>query len=104
MDVNTILKEYVERLSEDDIIYLGIRFKQNLCGDRAEIAKKLSSDIVIDEWLCLARSSKEWYNMVDNVGMSIGKEYDQKLALKKARKEEERQRRPYNKKRYVKRD
>lgn len=103
MDSNIILKEYVERLSEEDIIFLGVRFKQNLCGDRAAIAKKLSEDSVIDEWLCLARNSNEWHNMVDNVGISLGKEYDNRIALKKARKEEERARRPY-KKRYVKRD
>ena len=56
MRADAVVKEYVKRLSQDDLSFLGLRFKQNLTGDKAEIANKLAEDEEIDKWLATSTS------------------------------------------------
>lgn len=66
----SLLKEYARKLSDDDLGWLYIRFKQNLCGDRADIANFLSRDNSIDRWLTVA-SPDEWFDRVEQIGEAV---------------------------------
>ena len=97
MRADAVVKEYVKRLSQDDLSFLGLRFKQNLTGDKAEIANKLAEDEEIDKWLATSTCADEWFDMVDSIGDCVKQEYGR-------RADEEDDRRPRKPRPYVKRD
>ena len=78
MKADAVVKEYVKRISDDDLSFLGIRFKQNLIGDKVEIALKLAEDEEIDRWLASSASSDEWFEMVDAIGECVKSEYNRR--------------------------
>ena len=90
MKADAVVKEYVKRISDDDLAYLGIRFKQSLCGDRADIALKLAEDEDIDRWLSTSSGADEWFDMLEAISEQIKLEYSR-------RSEEEDQRKPRRK-------
>ena len=71
---DTLLKEYVRRLTDEDVRFLFSRFSQMLFGDRAEIVDFLSQTRDIDRHLQSATSSYELFNMVDAIGDLAKKE------------------------------
>lgn len=79
MKADAVVKEYVKRISDDDLSYLGIRYKQGLCGDKAEIALKLAEDEELDRWLSSSISADEWFEMVDSIGECVKSEYNRRL-------------------------
>ena len=79
MKADAVVKEYVSRISNEDLAYLGIRFKQNLCGDMTEIALKLAEDEVIDRWLGASHGADEWFRMIDVIGECVKMEYSRRL-------------------------
>jgi len=72
---DTLLREYVRRLTDEDLRFIFSRFSQMLFGDRAEIVEFLSETRDIDRYLQAATSSFELFNMVDQVGELAQKEY-----------------------------
>ena len=79
MKVEMVVKEYVKRISNDDLAYLGIRFKQDMCGDKAEIALKLAQDAEVDQWLATSKSADEWFEMVEYIGDCVKIEYNRRV-------------------------
>lgn len=79
MKAEVIVREYVKRISNDDLSYLGVRFKQNLCGDGVDIANKLAEDAEIDKWLSTSGSSEEWFEMVDVIADHVKSEYSRRI-------------------------
>ena len=63
--IDTYLKEYCQRLSDDNLKFLTQRLTQRLLGDTAEVADFLSSTKEIDKWLSSASSSNDFYEMLD---------------------------------------
>ena len=78
---NTIIREYVSRLSGDELRDLGQRLSQRLCGDYADVAIMLQRDREIDHWLKSAANANDWFEMIDKVTESI-------IAEQKRREEE----------------
>lgn len=76
--VDVILSEYARKLSDDDLMFLGSRFKQGLCGDTADIANFVSRDNSVDKWLSTATSGPEWFDMIERLGASIKEEYERR--------------------------
>lgn len=72
------LKEYCQRLSDENLKYLAGRFNQKLFGDMAEILQFLSGVREIDKWLTSAETSDEMYAMVDMIQASVLKEADRR--------------------------
>lgn len=95
MKVDVIVKEYVKRISDDDLAYLGLRFKQDLFGDKAEIAEKVSKDAEIDSWLAASTSTEELFSMIDVIGAHVKSEYARRI---EANEEEDKDKR-YKKRR-----
>lgn len=78
------LKEYCQRLSDDNLWYLQSRFKQNLAGDTAEIFDFLSNVREIDKWLDSAIDSDDLYGMIDLVQSSVQKEHEKRAGKEAA--------------------
>lgn len=97
MKADAVVKEYVKRISDDDLAYLGIRFKQSLCGDTGAIAQKLSEDEEIDRWLSASTSADEWFEMLDVIGEQIKIEYNRRI-------DEEEQQEKRQRKKFYRRD
>lgn len=72
--IENVLKEYVRKLSDEDLRYLSIRFTHSLSGDKAELAEFLSRERSVDNWLSAASSCTEWFDMLDMVGDYVKKE------------------------------
>jgi hypothetical protein len=72
--LDLMLKEYVSRISSEDLKYLSVRYMQMLFGDRAEIVEKLALDKEVDRWLSCATSADEFFDMVDYAGGHVLRE------------------------------
>lgn len=92
MKTDVVVKEYVKGLSDNELTFLGARFKQNLCGDKEEIIRKLSENKDVDQWLATSSSANEFFDMLDVVGECISAEYsyrfdDERRQKKKFRRD-----------------
>jgi hypothetical protein len=72
--IDTYLKEYCQRLSDDNLKFLTQRLTQRLLGDTAEVVDFLSPTKEIDKWLCSASSCEDFYGMLDHIQAIIEKE------------------------------
>ena len=72
--IDVYLKEYCQRLSEEDFKYLHQRATQKLFGDTAEILNFLSKTRELDKWLSSASSCQDLYSMIDLFSSIIEKE------------------------------
>lgn len=72
--IDVYLKEYCQRLSDEDFKYLHQRSTQKLFGDTADILNFLSNTKELDKWLSSASSCQELYNMLDLFNSIIEKE------------------------------
>lgn len=72
--IDTYLKEYCRRLSDDNLKFLNQRFTQKLLGDTAEVVDFLSSTKEIDKWFSSASSCEDFYDMLDHLQLIIEKE------------------------------
>jgi hypothetical protein len=61
----TIVKEYVRRLSDDELNFIIERATQPVCGDRADISTLFEKDKEIDRWLSQSGGAFEWFDRVD---------------------------------------
>lgn len=75
------LKEYCQRLSDENIKFLTGRLSQRLSGDIAEVLDFLSNVREIDRWLVSAQTSLELYDMIDLVESTVVKECDRRTNL-----------------------
>jgi hypothetical protein len=72
--IDTYLKEYCQRLSDENLKFLSQRFTQKLLGDTAEALDFLSSTREIDKWLSSAASCDDFYEMLESLQSIIEKE------------------------------
>jgi len=72
--IDTYLKEYCQRLSDDNVKFLTQRLTQRLLGDTAEVIDFLSSTKEIDKWLSSAATSQDFYEMLDMFQSIVEKE------------------------------
>lgn len=68
------LKEYVGKLSDEDLSFLYSRFTQRLSGDLPDALEIVSKTPEVDRWLASAASSEEFYVLVDQLTEYIEKE------------------------------
>jgi len=61
------LKEYLKKLNDDDLKYLGARLSQRLGGDMAEAVDLMQKNQEVDHWLRSAGDSDEFFDMMDLV-------------------------------------
>ena len=69
-----VIKEYLEGLSQEDFVFMKLRCKQNLCGDKGNVANMLSQNATIDDWLASATTAVEWFEMMRTVASFVKSE------------------------------
>lgn len=65
------LKDYVKRLSDDDLHFLNVRLSNRLGGDVGEAVEFLQKNSEIDRWLALSNNATEFFDMVDLVDQQL---------------------------------
>lgn len=70
-----VVREYVRRVNDDDLRFFQTRFSQCLCGDRAEIADKVSLHREMDKLFASAQSPDDLFDLYDTMGEFVKKEY-----------------------------
>lgn len=61
----SIVKEYLNKLSDDDIMFMIQRIEQPCCGELASISSMFEKDYEIDKWLCQSKSAQDWFDRID---------------------------------------
>jgi len=74
----TYLKEYCQKLSDENLKWLYSRLSQRLGGDLAEATENLSSSKEIDRWFLTAESPFDLYDMLDTVERVAAKEFEKR--------------------------
>lgn len=77
--LDTVLKEYVSRISLDNLKYLAVRLEERIGADLAEALEACSSCQDLDRWLSSAKSYTEFYNMVDTIQEYVNRELDKRV-------------------------
>ncbi len=72
--IDYVLKNYVEKLSVDNLRYLHLRLEERVGEDLAEALNFVSSCQDIDKWLSLAKSSDELYDLIDTMNEYVARE------------------------------
>lgn len=71
----TLLKEYVQRLSDENLKFVNGRLSQRLAGDLPEVLEFFSNSNEMDRWLSSAKSCWDLYDMVDMAQKFAEKEF-----------------------------
>ena len=77
--LDTVLKEYVSRLSLDNLKYLVVRLEDRIGADLAEALDACSSCQDLDRWLSSAKSYTEFYDMVDTIQEYVSRELGKRV-------------------------
>lgn len=72
------LKEYCQRLSDENLKFLTQRMSQKLSGDMAEVFDYFSNVREIDRWLVTAQSNDELFEMIDQIDLLMQRENDRR--------------------------
>ena len=62
------IREYVRKLSEDELQFLVSAVSLKLGGDIGIVAEMLQKDVFMDKMLLSAENATEWFNLLDRVG------------------------------------
>jgi|SRR5262252_5168084 len=73
--VDTLLREYTSKLSDDNLRFLDSRLGQRLSGDLPEALSFLAQTNDMDRWLSSAKGAIEFYDMVDTLAKYVEREY-----------------------------
>lgn len=79
--IDSYLKEYCHRLSDENVSFLSQRLSQRLSGDIAEVLDFLSNTRELDKWLSSASSCEELYDMLDSFQLVVDKEDNSRKAV-----------------------
>lgn len=79
--IDSYLKEYCRRLSDENISFLTQRLSQRLSGDIAEVLDFLGGTRELDKWLSSASSCEDLYTMLDTFQSIVEKEDESRKAV-----------------------
>lgn len=72
------LKEYCQRISDDQLKFLAQRLNQRLSGDVAEVVECLSGVKEIDRLFAAAATCDELFDVIDQIYSTAQKEYERR--------------------------
>jgi predicted transcriptional regulator len=78
---DVFIKDYVNKLSEDDLKLLFSRMSEKLSGDYAEAINFLDKTNEFSKWFHSAKSSNDLYDMLDKTFKFIEKEHGKRFQL-----------------------
>lgn len=75
------LKEYCQKLSDDNVKFLYGRLSQRLGGDVAAAVDLLSGFRDMDRWLGGAEDYEDFFDSVDQIHSAIEREHERRLKM-----------------------
>jgi hypothetical protein len=72
--LDNVLKNWVERLTLDNLKLLQPRLEERLGGDLGEALELISSTPEIDRWLQSAANANDFYDMLDTLSEYVTRE------------------------------
>ena len=78
MKTESVVKEYVRGLSDDDLQYLHTRLKQRLGGDLAEAGDFMDKNPEMVQFFSNSDGSMDWFDRLDLVENAINKEMEKR--------------------------
>jgi hypothetical protein len=82
----SMLKEYTQKLSDENLSFINLRLSQRLCGDISEVFCLVSKDSHIDKVMSSARSHDELMDFVEAMTEFVDREAKHRLAIRKSSK------------------
>lgn len=73
--VDTSVRDYVSKLSFDNLKYLGERFNNRIGSDLSECVELISKNSEIDRLLGAAKNAEEFFAIVDAVAYAVDREF-----------------------------
>jgi len=77
----SIVKEYVDKLNDDDLRRLYECHRDNLQGDRARLADFVSRDRGVERILRSTSCSMEWFDVVDEIGSIVSEKFEKSILM-----------------------
>ncbi len=75
-----MVREYVRRMSDEDLKFVNSRLNQRLSSDLAEVLQYFSRANEMDRWLASAKEATELYDMIDMIQSFVEKESSRRHA------------------------
>ena len=73
---DSVVKEYVEKLSDENLQYLHTRLKQRLGGDLAEACDFMDQNAEMAAFFASSGGTADWFDRIDLVEKAINKEME----------------------------
>jgi CRISPR-associated protein Cas8b1/Cst1 subtype I-B len=75
-----VIKNFVERLDQDSLKFVSDRLGDKLHGDMYDVLHFIEKEHKdIDKWLASAKSSDDFYKMVDEIADSVKTELSKRI-------------------------
>lgn len=72
------LKEYCQKLNEENLKWLHARLNQRLAADLSEVATFFEQVKEIDRWLITAEDNESFFGMLDLIQNALNKECEKR--------------------------
>lgn len=76
-----VLKEYFQRLSDENLKFIIARFNQRYGGDLGEVLDFLSTSKDIDRYLQSANTHEAFYDMIEELTSFANQEHERRNAV-----------------------
>jgi len=78
---DVVLKEYFQRLSDENLKYVLARFNQRYGGDLGEVLDFLSTSKDIDKYLQSATTHEAFYDIIDDLTNLANQEHERRTTV-----------------------
>lgn len=76
-----ICKDFVRKLSDENLRYFKSKLAQRLGGDVGEVVEFVQKNSEMDRWLGSARNAEEFFDMIDHLDDMIESEIEKRYTL-----------------------
>lgn len=76
-----ICKDFVRKLSDENLRYFKSKLAQRLGGDVGEVVEFVQKNSEMDRWLGSARNAEEYFDMIDHLDDMIESEIEKRYTL-----------------------
>lgn len=73
-----VLKEYCQKLSEENLKWIYNRVTQRLGGDIADVMEFVGNNREIDRWFQAAEDYRSLFDLIEEFSAAIQKEYEKR--------------------------
>jgi len=77
--VDTSVRDYVSKLSFDNLKYLAERFNNRIGSDLSECTDFVSKSSDMDRLLAAAKNGEEFFAVLDSVALAVDKEFSRRV-------------------------